>query len=70
MNHQIVCTRVYRNGGVVVEFRHDAESWVEFNRTARPGCALFVDGQLRDPGALMTHDEAQEKYKQAVNLLP
>lgn len=41
-----LCVRVYASGGAKESLRdaEGLESWISFNRKARPGNALFVDG--------------------------
>ncbi len=44
------CVRVYGNGSSK-EAHRDAkgrDSWLEYNKTYRPGCALFVDGEYQE----------------------
>jgi len=45
------CVRVYPNGEAKHTVRDEAglKSWLEHNRSDRPGNALFVDGRLADP---------------------
>jgi hypothetical protein len=44
------CVRVYANGEAkhTVRAEQGMHSWLDYNRKYRPGCALFVDGKLRD----------------------
>lgn len=46
------CLRVYNNGDEVLEHTEDADSWLDFNRRCRPGCALFVNGECKQTGYL------------------
>jgi len=45
------CVRIYPNGEAKHTIRDEEglQSWLEYNRSARPGNALFVDGQLAGP---------------------
>ena len=56
------CVRVYEDLSAKHTRRDRAglESWLSYNRTFRPGCALFVDGSLagKDDKGSLTDDEA------------
>jgi hypothetical protein len=45
------CVRVYANLSANHTRRDKAgmKSWLDYNRTARPGCALFIDGRIAGP---------------------
>lgn len=46
------CRRVYNNGDTVLELRDAIRTpiWLEYNSQFRPGCALFIDGILKESG--------------------
>lgn len=62
--NQQQCTRLYASGNTIVDYRTDVETWLEYNRLYRPGCALFVNGELRTPGINLTRERALELYQQ------
>ena len=48
------CVRVYNNGQRVTEW-HDEDTlfeWLDYNKTFRPGTALFVEGKCEAEGYL------------------
>ncbi len=56
------CVRFYPNG----EFRReprvpaDLETWLEYNRTFRPGNSLFVEGRCAQRGAGFTDEDCSD----------
>ncbi|AOG03315.1 hypothetical protein [Bosea sp. RAC05] len=55
------CVRVYPNGEAKFTIRDEPglANWLDYNRKARPGNTLFVDGVLagpRDIGGLSSHE--------------
>lgn len=44
------CVRVYGNGQAKHTYRDEEgmKGWIEYNRSFRGGCALFVDGKYQD----------------------
>lgn len=57
---KVTCVRVYNNGSWAYEPRlpdevygsAEDEGWIAYNKTWRPGCALFVDGECVELGYL------------------
>lgn len=57
MNH--VCIRIYPNGSAKYTVRDEAgmESWLSYNREARGGNSLFVDGVYVEGTGSLSGDE-------------
>ncbi len=55
------CTRVYLNGNYITDTYSDNEiqAWLEYNKTYRPGCALFINAECQYTGYLIDESCAE-----------
>lgn len=65
MNHASV--RIYANGDIVtnVVAEKDLEVHIWYNRNMRPGCSLFIDGEIKSEGCVTKEclERQREKVK-------
>lgn len=55
------CTRVYLNGNYIADTYedHEIQAWLNYNKTYRPGCALFVNAECHHKGYLLDESCAE-----------
>jgi hypothetical protein len=60
------CTRLYNDGSQITEIRetiNEVTGWLTYNKTFRPGTALFVDGKLMETGLYISKERCLEFEK-------
>jgi hypothetical protein len=60
------CVRLYNNGSYQSESREtlaDIANWLEYNRTFRPGTALFVNEKCVEAGLYISKERCLEFEK-------